>query len=182
MPTTAARAVEHQNREELVSDPDLRELPYTVETNHRGQIVLSRHENTHSGTQEQIQDLLDEHAPDGLQPTEFAIATPDGVKVADVIWMSRDRWAQMQKTGDPSTLAPEICVEVMSELNDWEEMRLKRELYREAGAEEVWVIDEGTVRFFGEEQIGQPKIAPGIRDQLSCPPLVSTPSSRIFDR
>ena len=56
----------------------------------------------------------------------------------------------MQKTGDPSTLAPEICVEVTSEPSDWEEMRSKRELYREAGAEEVWVVDEGTVRFFGE--------------------------------
>ena len=168
MPTTTARAAEHQNRwQELVSDPDLRELPYTVETNHRGQIVLSRHENTHSVTQEQIQGLLDEHAPDGLQPTKFAIATPDGVKVADVIWMSRGRWAQMQKTGDPSTLAPEICVEVMSESNDWEEMRSKRELYREAGAEEVWVVDEGTVRFFGEGEINQSKIASGIPDRLS---------------
>jgi len=168
MPTTTARAAEHQNRwQELVSDPDLRELPYTVETNHRGQIVLSPHKNTHSVTQEQIQGLLDGHAPDGLQPTEFAIATPKGVKVADVIWMSRDRWAQMQKTGDPSTLAPEICVEVMSESNDWEEMRSKRELYREAGAEEVWVVDEGTVRFFGEEEISQSKIAPGFPDQLS---------------
>jgi hypothetical protein len=39
--------------------------------------------------------------------------------------MSRDRWAQMQKTGDPSTLAPEICIEVMSEPSDWEEMRSK---------------------------------------------------------
>jgi Uma2 family endonuclease len=55
----------------------------------------------------------------------------------------------------------------MSESNDWEEMCLKRELYREAGAEEVWVVDEGTVRFFGEWEINQSKIAPGFPDRLS---------------
>lgn len=81
--------------------------------------------------------------------------------------MSRDRWEQMQNTGDPSTLSPEICVEVMSESNDWEEMRSKHELYREAGAEEVWVADEGEVRFFGEEEIGRSRVAPGFPDQLS---------------
>lgn len=136
MPTATTRAAEYQKRwQEIVSNPDLRELPYTVETSHRGQIVLSPHKNTHSVTQEQVQNLFDEHAPDGLQPTEFAVATPEGVKVADMIWMSRDRWDQMQKTGDPSTLALEICAQVMSESNDREEMRSKRELYREAGAE-----------------------------------------------
>ncbi len=73
MPTTA-RAADHQERwHEIISDPGLRELPYTVETNHRGQIVLSPRKNRHSVAQEQIQGLLDEHAPNGLQPTELVL-------------------------------------------------------------------------------------------------------------
>jgi len=168
MPTTTTAKKEHQKRwQEIVGDPLLSDLPYKTETNHRGQIVLSPHKNRHSVTQEQIQDLFDKHAPDGLQPTEFAIATPEGVKVADVIWMSTGRWEQMQKTGDPSTLAPEICVEVMSESNDWDEMYFKRELYREAGAEEVWIVTEdGDVHFFAEEKLQASGIAKEFPSEL----------------
>lgn len=168
MPTTTTRAKEHQARwDDIVSDPNLKELPYTVETNHRGQIVLSPRKNRHSVAQERIQGLLDEHAPNGLQPTEFPVATPEGVKVVDVIWMSLDRWEQMQETGDPSALAPEICVEVMSESNDWDEMHSKRELYLDMGAEEVWVVGEDdAVRFFVDEEMEHSRIAPEFPEQL----------------
>lgn len=95
------------------------------------------------------------HAPDGHAPPEYALATPRGVKAPDVVWMSPDRRQKMRETGDPSTLAPEICVEVVSASNTEEEMQAKRQLYRTIGAEEVWVVSEdGTIRFFGEEERG----------------------------
>lgn len=166
--TTTTRAKEHQEQwQEIASDPSLRTLPYKVETNSRGQIVLSPQTNRHSVQQKAVQDLLDEHAPEGISPPELAIATPEGVKVPDIAWMSDERWGQMQQTGDPSTLAPEICVEVLSSSNTEEEIREKRELYFEAGAEEVWVADEdGEVRFFGEEEMERSEIAPEFPDQL----------------
>ena len=41
-------------------------------------------------------------------------------------------------------------------------MHDKRALYREAGAEEVWVVDAGGhVRFFGEQELDRSTIAPG---------------------
>lgn len=168
MPTTASRAEEHQARwEEITSDPSLRNLPYKVETNQRGQIVLSPHRNRHSAFQEDIQNLLREHAPDGRQPPEFAIATSEGVKVPDVIWSSSERWAQMQGTGDPTTLAPEICVEVTSSTNTEEEIEEKRALYLKAGAEEVWVVDEDEqIRFYGDEEMEHSRIAPNCPAQL----------------
>lgn len=59
----------------------------------------------------------------------------------------------MEETGDPPTLAPEICVEIMSETNTESEMREKRALYRNAGAEEVRIVDsDGHIRFFEEEK------------------------------
>lgn len=74
----------------------------------------------------------------------------------------------MRETGDPSTLAPELCVEVMSDANTMEEMEAKRALYREAGAEEVWVVrQDGQVRFVAEEEMDQSAIAPKFPDQLS---------------
>jgi Uma2 family endonuclease len=169
MPTTTTRIQEHQERwDEIVRDPSLRDLPYKVETNRRGQIVLSPHRNRHSFLQEHVQALLDDHAPEGYHPPEFAIATPEGVKSPDVVWMSPVRRREMEKTGDPTTLAPEICVEVLSSSNTAEEIREKRALYLEAGAEEVWVVDEdGQVRFFeAEEEMDHSEIAEDVPEQV----------------
>lgn len=140
---------------------------YKVETNARGQIVLSPHKNRHTFQQKAVQTKLDEVRSDGEAFQELAIATSGGTKQADVIWTSHDRLTDMKQTGDPTTLAPEICVEIMSELNDWEEMQTKRALYREAGAEEVWVVDtDGTVRFFGEDEMDRSQLAPAFPDRV----------------
>jgi Uma2 family endonuclease len=162
MPTTTTPAKEHQERwNEITDDPLLRRLPYKVETNHRGQIVLSPHKNRHTFQQKAIQKKLDKLLSGGEAFQELAIATSGGTKQADVVWASSSRIAEMKETGDPTTLAPEICVEVMSESNDWEEMEAKADLYREAGAEEVWIVDEeGTVRFFAEDEMDGSEIAP----------------------
>lgn len=168
MPTATTPAKEHQERwNEIVEDPLLSELPYKVETNHRGQIVLSPHKARHSDQQGDLMILLGQHAPGGRARPEFPIATEQGIKVPDVVWVTDERREEMAETGDPPTLAPEICVEVMSSSNDWEEMMEKQALYLEAGAEEVWVVGEdGNIRFFGEEEMGKSEIAEGFPGQL----------------
>ena len=162
MPTTTTQSEEHQARwDELVRDPSLRDLPYKVETNATGQIVLSPHKAEHSDLQEDIQDLLRLHAPDGRQPSEYPITTAEGIKQADVVWMTAERRTEMKNTGDPPTLAPEICVEVLSPNNKWENIQEKITLYLDAGAEEVWVVDtERRVRFFAEVEMEQSEIVP----------------------
>jgi Uma2 family endonuclease len=165
MDATQTREQAHWN--DITSDPALHDLPYKVETNAQGQLLLSPHRNRHSIHQEAVQNLLREHAPPGMAPPEFAIATPAGVKTPDVVWMRPERWEKMQATGDPTTLAPEICVEVMSRSNTEAEMQEKRALYRAAGADEVWVVDEaGAIRFFADEELDASRIAPG------CPAAV----------
>ena len=168
MPTTTTRAKEHQKRwQEIVSDPSLRDLPYKVETNERGQIVLSPHKNRHTFQQKALQTKLDELLSGGEAFQELAIATSGGTKQADVVWASDDRLAEMKETGDPTTLAPEICVEVLSSSNTAEEIREKRELYFESGAEEVWVVDkDDRVRFFGEEEMEESELVPGFPKEL----------------
>jgi Uma2 family endonuclease len=164
MPTTATPAKEHQERwNEITGDPLLRRLPYKVETNHRGQIVLSPHTTFHSRQQKRVMKRLDELLSSGEAFQEWPIATAGGTRQADVIWASNERLDEMDETGDPPTLAPEICVEVMSESNDWEEMDEKRRLYREAGTEEVWIVEaDGSIRFFADDELDHSQLVPDV--------------------
>ena len=158
----------HQDRwQEIVDDPALRDLPYKVETNERGQILLSPHSNRHSYRQAAVRDLLQKYAPDGLAVPEFALTTRQGVKSPDIVWMSANRRQEMDATGDPATLAPEICVDIMSESNTAAEMDEKRRLYREIGAEEVWFVDtDGRIRFYREEEMDASEVAPGCPNEV----------------
>lgn len=169
MSTTTAAAERQQERwRDIVRDPALRDLPYKVETNAQGQIIVSPHQNVHSFLQASVRDRLQEHAPPGIVVPEFALATEQGVKVPDMIWTSNERRAEMEATGDPTILAPELCVEVMSETNTEEEMQTKRALYRDAGAEEVWIVaPDGTVRFFGADERERSSIAPDFPTHIS---------------
>jgi Uma2 family endonuclease len=165
MRTTLTDQQERWN--EIVADPTLRDLPYKVETNARGQIILSPHKAHHSHQQKALMTCLDEHLPSGEAFQEYPVSTPGGVKQADVIWASEDRQHKMRETGDPPILAPEICVEIMSASNTEEEMQANRELYRKAGAEEVWIVSEdGQIRFFSEAELEHSTIAPDAPESL----------------
>lgn len=64
-------------------------------------------------------------------------------------------------------MAPEVCIEVMSESNDWDEMDEKRALYREAGAEEVWIVtEEKNIRFFADGERDTSDVIPGVPNRL----------------
>ncbi len=165
MPMTTTK--EQEQWAEIVNNPLLRNLPYKVETNARGQILLSPHKAHHARQQKALITHLDDCRPDGEAFPEYPIATAKGVKQADVIWASRDRLQEMQETGDPPTLAPEICVEVLSDSNTVDELDEKRALYREAGAEEVWVVEQdGQIRFFADEERSQSAILPDAPNHL----------------
>jgi Uma2 family endonuclease len=81
--------------------------------------------------------------------------------------MPTGRLEKITETGDPPTRAPDVCIEVMSESNDWDEMCEKRRLYVEAGAEEVWVVtEEKEVRFFADEELEASEFAPEFPSRL----------------
>ena len=80
--------------------------------------------------------------------TECPISTSDGVRAADVAWLSPER--SKQTAGENClSVAPEICVEVLSPSNIAEEMSYKKALYFAAGASEVWFCsNDGTMKFY----------------------------------
>ena len=134
----------------VLRDPQLQELPFKIETNEHGQLVLSPHKPFHSRHQSRLLRLLDEHVTDRGEGTiEFAVETSKGVKVPDVVWLSEERWAQIPEGAEASPVVPELCVEVRSEGNTDAEVDAKRQLYLDEGAQEVWTCDEeGRLRFF----------------------------------
>lgn len=136
--------------EKICADPSLQDLPYKVETNEHGQIVLSPHKNVHSFLQTAVADLLREHIDrPGRRGVEFAVETPKGTKAPDVIWISEERLKSKPKDSASSPVMPEICVEVLSDSNTKAEIDDKRALYLEGGAEEVWIVSEdGAVTFY----------------------------------
>lgn len=133
---------------EVIAHPSLRDLPFKIELNERGEIVMNPVKIGHSLYQGRLSFLMQTMRPDGLVLTECAIRTRRGVKAADVAWVSLERAGVIHRETDASE-APEVCVEVVSQSNSEREMRRKRELYFERGAQEVWFCDEyGIMRFY----------------------------------
>ncbi len=133
---------------EVLEDRGLIDLPYRIETNEYGQILMTPPASGgHSTRQTRILLTLDKLL--GGQPlAECPISTIAGVKVADVGWYSPARFAQVENQ-IAFEIAPEICVEVCSPCNTDSEMQVKRQLYFEAGAEEVWLCElDGTMNFY----------------------------------
>jgi len=137
--------------EEVCELKELQDLPFKIELNKWGQIVMSPVKIKHSFYQGRIQRLLESLLHTGEVMPECAINTSDGVKVADVVWCSDERFTQIEDEISAS-IAPEICIEVRSSSNTSDEMEFKKKLYLEAQAIEVWLCNEqGHIKFYNAE-------------------------------
>lgn len=142
---------------DVINAPYLKDLPFKIELNKLGQILMSPASNQQGRLQydmgKRIENALNNHPHlgGGNIIMECSIDTPDGVKVADVAWASR---AFMEKYGTPTPFpkAPEICVEILSPSNTTSEMQDKVQLYLAKGALEVWLVaNDSTVSYFSYE-------------------------------
>jgi Uma2 family endonuclease len=140
------------NWQEVCDHPSLKDLPFKIELDETGKIIMSPVKLYHSFFQGEIGFLLRTLLKDGKTLPECAIKTRKGTKVADVAWVSNQTWAKIKAEADAS-IAPEICIEVISSSNSKKEMLEKRRLYFEAGAKEVWQCNEqGEMQFFNAQQ------------------------------
>ena len=80
-------------------------------------------------------------AAPGEPTVEFAVETPRGVKVPDVVWISETRAAQIPDDAEASPVMPELVVEVLSRSNLQRQREEKIRLYLDGGAQEVWLCD-----------------------------------------
>jgi Uma2 family endonuclease len=153
---------------EIVVHPSLVDLPFKIETNQFGQVVMSPAGSTHGLFQGAIQDLIREHVKGGRVAQECPVQTTDGIKVADVAWLSSE-FLNAHLGEDVFLNAPEICVEIISPSNTALEMATKRALYLAAGALEVWMCDlKGKMRFFDANgELEGSSLAPGFPKLVS---------------
>ena len=142
-----------QRWQEVIADLHYATLDGHFETDRYGHVVhMPPPSFRHARLQRRIASALDDQMTRGETATECPISTADGVKAADVAWLSA---AQLANAADAVCLpfAPAICVEVKSPANSWRELEDKRALYFEAGCEEVWFCDDdGTMRFFASQE------------------------------
>ena len=152
----------------VLKNPFLQDLPFKIELNKWGKILMSPASNHHGMLQSEAVFFLRSKLSGGRVITECSIQTDDGVKVADVAWASDD-FMQRNGTATPYQEALEICIEIVSPSNSRGEMEEKIQLYLTAGAEEVWICqDDGTVRHFTADGQRRPSRFVGEEVVLNC--------------
>jgi Uma2 family endonuclease len=124
--------------EQVLSNPFLQNLPFKIELNRFGQILMSPASNRHGMIQSDVGYELRRRKRKGRVINECSIDTPDGVKVADV---ASDAFLAVHGEQTPYSQAPEICVEIVSPSNSKLEIESKVALYLNQGALEVWVVN-----------------------------------------
>ena len=146
---TAADALEPWTWEAVCADPILGDWPFKIELNRYNQIIMSPANTFHSRYQSEVMHLLQRLLKGGKSLAELAVMTSDNVKVPDVVWASKQTLKAREKEHSNWSRSPEICVEVMSPRNTRAEIKEKRTLYLESGAQEVWVCSlDGEMSFF----------------------------------
>ena len=78
------------NWEEVCEHPALHNLPFKIELNEYGEIIMNAVKVIHSLYQGEIEYLLRSLLKNGKTLPECAIKTEKGTKVADVAWASRE--------------------------------------------------------------------------------------------
>jgi len=125
----------------VLTNPFLQNLPFKIEQNKWGKILMSPASNRHGRLQYRIGRRIDKAKGGGEIIMECSVQTADGVKVADAAWAS-EAFIRQYGYDTPYPKAPEICVEVMSPSNTRGEIEEKVQLYLASGAQEVWVVFE----------------------------------------
>jgi Uma2 family endonuclease len=138
--------------QEVIERKELQDLPFKIELNAHGKVEMSPATNMHGLLQSEISSLLRGFLKtEGMVVTECSVQTSQGVKVADVAWISKDFFQEYARV-TPFPTAPEICVEIISPSNSTKEILEKIGLYIAAGAKEVWTCNlEGEMRFYDAE-------------------------------
>lgn len=156
---------------ELLADKTLANIEGRIETDRHGHILMSPPAGfPHGSRQSEIAYFLRTLLPEGRTATECPISTADGVKAADVAWISQERLARIGAKVVCLSEAPEICVEVLSPDNTRREMAEKKALYFAAGAKEVWICDlAGALTFYrGPDSAGESRslLCPSFPDRI----------------
>jgi Uma2 family endonuclease len=146
---------------QVLQDPVLKELPYKIELNEDGHIVMSPASNLHGYLQSRLVMELAKKNRRRRHPCRDE--HPDiQERQSSGCMLASSQFIEKFGFETPYPKAPELCIEVRSPSNTEREMSEKIELYLAKGALEVWICDsEGLVRFFCHEgEIAESRLVP----------------------
>jgi Uma2 family endonuclease len=155
--------------EQICDDPHLHDLPYKIEQDRHGRIVMSPAKADHGRFEIRVGAILERLLPGWAVYAECGVDTHEGVKVPDVAAMPAER-ARRHRGAASLPEAPDICVEILSFANTPGEMDEKRRLYATRGCREFWTCsEEGEMAFYeapGGRRIDRSVLCPDF------PPLI----------
>jgi Uma2 family endonuclease len=157
---------------QIVMDPSLADLPERIETDRDGNLIMSpTPDDIHADYAEVLRTLLHRYRSEGVIRGGRPIATSEGTKVADLVWMTKRQAKEREALKDPNLPyrpAPRICIDIASPSNTVQELDSKRALYLAAGAHEVWIVDRnGRIDFFSNAgKIQRSEICPQIPNRI----------------
>jgi Uma2 family endonuclease len=152
--TTRSRAQQHAFNErrwaEIMADSVIDGSISKIETDREGHVIMSPSAGKdHGDRQAEIVYQMKLLLPIGGVLTECGVSTREGNQTPDISWISIHHPQFRQPDVKVLNPAPEICVEVLSPSNSAEEIELKKRLYFEEAAQEVWICGlEGQMEFF----------------------------------
>jgi len=137
---------------EVIEHPSLKDLPFKIEPNEWGKIMMAPASDTHSLYQALMTRWFNGHVTQGISSTECPIQTSRGTRVADVVWRSPSFITKHGVRNVVLPESPEVVVEIESPSNTAAELEEKRFLYFETGAREFWLCRQnGVMRFFNPQ-------------------------------
>ncbi|BBL75820.1 Uma2 family endonuclease [Methylomagnum ishizawai] len=133
------------------TDALLSDLPFKVELDPWGQIVMNpikvRHVLMRNAISDQLKQVI---AGYGKTFQCLPVMTPENIKMPDVVWFSPERYEEMRNS-EVSPIMPEICVEVLAPGESVERLLHKKDLYLAGGAVEFWLCDDaGQLSFYDD--------------------------------
>ena len=134
----------HWSWEQICADPSLAALPYRVESDPWGSVILRPPLGVAQSYRKiRIAALLDRLLAGGKSSLNSPLRTIRGVKIVDATWISDERSTRQVCRGRVAALAPEICVEICSRGQQAGEIQARKQLYFQKGATECWVCEMG---------------------------------------
>ena len=83
------------NWQSVTENQSLQNLPFKIELNEYGAIIMNPVKLQHSYWQSRIARFMENKRQDGMALQECAVWTRKGTKVADVAWVSDELWREL---------------------------------------------------------------------------------------
>lgn len=136
--------------DEVVNDPVLSRLPFQIELDKFGRIMMSPAANwQHSRIQARLVRWLSNRLG-GEAISEVAVRVSDGSTFEpDVVWAPNEFWSSLNGAVADLPRCPPLAIEVLSKSNTRAEMQAKVDAYLDSGATEAWLVNQdGSAEFY----------------------------------